>query len=385
MIQLDKLKLGFNQIFSEAELIKKLERKQPLRIKLGFDPTAPDLHLGHMVLLRKLRQFQNLGHEAVIIIGDFTARIGDPTGRSSTRPILNKNDILNNSDTYLQQVFKILDSDKTTVLFNSSWLDVFRLSDALHLMAHSSVAQMLQRDDFSKRFNNNENISLHEFIYPLLQAQDSVVVAPDIELGGTDQTFNLLLGRQLMVAEQMEPQVCMTMPILEGTDGTRKMSKSFNNYIGIAEDPNDIFGKIMSIPDTLMPKYYELLSNKTIIEQNECGIVHPRELKINLAVDIVCQLNGEEIAKKAFDHFDNVCVKKNVPEQMPVHKLDNGKIWLPSILAEVGFVASSSKGRQLIQQNGVKINSKTVSDESVVLKDGDILQCGKLKFVKIII
>ena len=374
---------GTDSVLSKADLATKLKEKRSLVVKAGFDPTAPDIHLGHTVVLRKLAQFQSCGHQVVVIIGDFTALLGDPSGRSKTRPQLTEEEVNSNAETYLNQVFKILDRNKTQVRFNSEWLGKLTARELVTLASHAIIARMLERDYFQNRFSENQRIGIHEFLYPLFQAYDSVVLKADVEVGGTDQVFNLLLGRKLMRRFGLSPQVCITMPLLEGTDGTQKMSKSLGNYIGIDEDPNEIFGKIMSIPDLLLPKYYALLSERKMPDE------HPKNLKCDLAMEIIAQYHGSESAWSAKAHFDKLFVRKELPDQMPEFHLpcsEERQIWLPRLLVDLNFAPSTTQGRSLVKQGGVKINSITVNleDYSPVNKEF-VLQCGKRKFAKIVL
>lgn len=384
--QLKILLRGVSEIISVDELKQKLQKKKQLTVKLGVDPTAPDIHLGHTVILRKLRQFQDLGHKVVFIIGDFTARIGDPSGRDTTRPILSEEEILNNAKTYTEQVFKILDRDKTEVVYNSQWLYPLGIDGLLQLCSKYTVARMLERDDFSQRYKNNVPITILEFIYPLLQGYDSIAVKADVELGGTDQKFNLIVGRELQKDAGLEPQVIITMPLLEGTDGVRKMSKSYKNYIALNDTPKDMFGKVMSIPDSIMLKYFELLTDedidkvKTLVEKN------PRDAKSYLAYLIVKQYYGEEVAKKEQQEFDRVFSQKELPSDIQTIVVKKGKYKLVDLLVDNKLVSSKSEAKRLILQGGVKINSKKVEDQNFVLDlmttAEVVLQVGKLKYVK---
>lgn len=369
---------GSDSVYSEADLNAKLSKGRPLIVKAGFDPTAPDIHLGHTVVLRKLKQFQLHGHQVVVVIGDFTALLGDPSGRSKTRPQLTKDQVEAHAKTYLNQVFKILDRDKTTIRFNSEWFGKFSAQELITLAASTTVARMLERDDFQKRLTTNLPIGVHEFLYPLLQAHDSVVLKADVELGGTDQVFNLLLGRKLMQDQGLEPQVCITMPLLVGLDGVQKMSKSLDNYIGVDESPNDIFGKIMSMPDALMPTYYTLLTEKVMLDD------HPRKLKCDLAMEIVTQYHDEESAKQAQEHFDKLFVRKELPAEMQEFEVETSTVWLPKLLVDLGFAPSNSEGRRLIKHGGVKIDGTPVNlEEHIFVSREAVLQCGKRRFVKI--
>jgi len=378
---LERIKRGTVEIISEQELKQKLSRGKPLRIKLGVDPTAPDMHLGHTVLLNKLRTFQELGHTIVFIIGDFTARIGDPSGRSETRPIMSEEAILKNAKTYQEQVFKILDVTKTEVVFNSHWLYPLGIQGLLQLASKYTVARMLERDDFEKRFNNDNSISLVEFLYPLLQAYDSVAVKADVELGGNDQKFNLLVGREIQRDYGQEPQVVITMPLLEGTDGVRKMSKSYGNYIALNDTPTDMFGKLMSLPDTLMYKYYELLTERDL---NQVKQLHPREAKAQLAEEITTRYHGAEAARQARAEFDRVFSQRTLPEEIEEYTSPKKEIDLAELLVASGLVPSKNEARRLIEQGGVKIDGeKVASNKQISLTKEIIIQAGKRKFKKI--
>ena len=392
------IKRGTVEIIEEEELKEKLKRKN-LIVKAGFDPTAPDLHLGHTVLLWKLRDFQDLGHTVYFVVGDFTAKIGDPSGRNKVRPPLSEEEVRKNAQTYTKQAFKILDPEKTVVVFNSSWLSKLGTEGLIKLCGKYTVARMLERDDFKKRFENNIPIYIHEFIYPLLQGYDSVAIKADVELGGTDQKFNLLVGRDLQREFGQEPQVCITMPILEGLDGVRKMSKSYKNYIGILEPPEVQFGKVMSIPDELMWKYFNLVTRvpeekiRELKEGVEKGIYHPMEVKKFLARTIVSMFHSEKDALEAQKYFEKVFSKKELPENIPeiTVSLDmvGGKkeVSLAYLIKLIGFAPSTSEARRIIRGGGVKINGEKISDEKYVvdLSKGEfILQVGKKKFGKII-
>ncbi len=393
---LEIIKRGIVDLIEEEELIKKLERSykegKPLKIKAGFDPTAPDLHLGHTVLLRKLKHFQDLGHEVYFLIGDFTAMIGDPTGRSETRPALTKEQVLQNAQTYKEQVFKILDPDKTKVVFNSEWFSQMKAEDIIRLCAKYTLARILERDDFKKRFEGGIPICIHELIYPLFQAYDSVALSADVELGGTDQLFNLLIGRDIQREYGLEPQVVITLPLLEGLDGQQKMSKSLGNYVGIMEPPKEMYGKLMSIPDFLMWKYYELLTNVPLEEINlmregvEKGTLHPKEAKKQLARIIVSQYHSEEEALKAEEEFERVFSKRELPEEVETYEISSGTIYLPKLLKELGIIKSASEARRLISQGAIDINKERVVKEEVEFNQGEyILRIGKKRFVKFIV
>lgn len=383
--QVEKLTRGTVDVISKdefkAQIADSLKTNKPLRVKYGADPSSPDLHLGHTVPLRKLRQFQDFGHTVVFIIGDFTARIGDPTHRSETRPMLSAEDIKRNAETYQEQVFKILDKSKTEVRYNSEWLDKLKPQDFLHLTAQYTVARLLERDDFHKRYKANQPIAVIEFLYPLMQGYDSVIVKSDLELGGTDQKFNLLVGRELQKVWGQKPQTVMTMPLLEGTDGVRKMSKSFGNSIGVKDEPNEMFGKIMSIQDAQMEKYFQALTNAAL----QAGS-HPREEKARLAREIVSFYHGAEKARQASEHFDTVFRDKGMPDEMPLVKIPAAQMDLANLLKEAGLVTSKSEGRRLVEQGGVKVNQETVKDwaKMISLEKEVTIQAGKRKFAKVI-
>ena len=379
---LSLIRRGTNEIISEEELAKKLASGKKLRIKLGVDPTAPDLHLGHSVIINKLKVFQDLGHQIVFLIGDFTARIGDPSGRSATRPMMTEEQIMKNIKTYQDQVFKILDRDKTEVVFNSKWLNALGIEGLLKLASKHTVAQMLVRDDFEKRFKADIPISIVEFMYPLLQAYDSVALQADVELGGNDQKFNLLLGRDMQRDAGQEPQVVITMPLLVGTDGVKKMSKSYNNYIALNDKPQDMFGKLMSISDELMMFYYELLTQENLDEIKQ---MHPKEAKMKLGMIIVERYWGKEAAENAKNEFNKIFANKDLPTEIEEYKCDKDKIKLSELLFVSKMVASKNEARRLIEQGGAKVdNEKVTTDTEIEIKDGMILQAGKRKFKKII-
>jgi len=381
--QLKIIKRGAVDIISEDELKKKLEfslkNKKPLRIKSGFDPTAPDLHLGHTVLLRKLRQFQDLGHKVFFLIGDFTARIGDPTGRTEARKQLTPQEASANAATYKKQVLKILDTDKIQIVFNSEWFDKMSVLDILKLTTHATVSQMLARSDFKKRLSKNEDISLLEFMYPLLQGYDSVALEADIELGGTDQIFNLLVGRDMQSDFKQTPQVVITMPLLEGTDGVKKMSKSYGNYIGIDESPKDMFGKIMSISDDLMLKYYTLLTDEDISVVKK---MHPKEAKLKLAEIITTQYHSLEAARRERLEFERVFANKEIPEDIPVYKLTDGNKII-DILLKNNLAPSRNEARRLIKQAAVTLDGSTINNEEAQIDKAGILKIGKRRFLKL--
>ncbi|MDI6744625.1 MAG: tyrosine--tRNA ligase [Thermodesulfovibrionales bacterium] len=394
--QLEIIKRGSVEVISEKELLAKLEKsdkeKKPLRIKAGFDPTAPDIHLGHTVLLEKMRQFQELGHEILFLIGDFTGMIGDPTGRSEVRKPLTKEEVLKNAGTYREQIFKILDPKKTKVMFNSEWLAKMGAMDIVRLGAMQTVARMLEREDFKKRFENQQDISILEFYYPLFQAYDSVHLKADVELGGTDQKFNILMGRTLQRKFGVEEQAVVLMPLLEGLDGVNKMSKSLGNYIGITESPKDMFGKVMSISDTLMLRYYELLSHISLEELNEIkkgiekGTVHPKTAKENLALEIIGRYHGKDAALKAKEEFGHIFKDKGMPDEIPVFELkwEEDEMWVPKIMKLSGIVSSTSEAVRLIKQGGVLIDDKKCDNPDAKLKKGDYLfKAGKRKFYRV--
>lgn len=393
--QLRQMEYGTAEILPVEDLRKKVEKSietgKPLRVKLGLDPSAPDIHLGHTVVLRKLKQFQDLGHQVVLIIGDFTGRIGDPSGKSTARKPLTEEQVLANARTYEDQIFKILDRDKTEVHFNSEWLGKMNFADVLGLAAKYTVARMLERDDFKKRYMEERPISIHEFMYPLMQGYDSIATEADIEFGGTDQKFNLIVGRHLQSESGQEPQVVITMPLLEGLDGVNKMSKSLGNYIGIDEAPEEMYGKAMSIPDELMARYFMLVTNMPIDEQEKLaaglqdGSVHPRDAKMLLARTIVELYHGAEAAKAAEAEFVRVFQQGDVPTEMEELKVPAGEVWLPQLLNDAGMVSSNSEGKRSIAQGAVRIDGEKVETENVTLKDGAVLQVGKRKYRKIVI
>lgn len=396
--QFEIIKRGTVEIILEDELKKKLERSykegKPLKIKVGFDPTAPDIHLGHTVLLEKMRQFQELGHEVIFLIGDFTGMIGDPSGKTETRKPLTREEVLKNAETYKEQVFKILNPEKTVITFNSEWFGRMTALDMCRLAGAETVARMLEREDFKKRFAEGRSITILEFLYPLLQAYDSVYLKADIELGGTDQKFNLLMGRQLMKIYDIEEQVVIMMPLLEGLDGVQKMSKSLGNYIGINEPPDEMFGKIMSINDELMLKYYELLSHISIEELNELkkgikeGKINPRDAKEALAIEIVTRYHNKELAEKAKDRFIKLFRQKDIPDDiLSVEIKDEGEgVWIPKIMKEYGLVKSTSEAIRLIKQGAVRLNNEQISDSQTKIKKGEyILKVGKRRFIRVYI
>jgi len=389
---LAEIKRGSDQILPEDDLIAKLKEGKPLKIKAGFDPTAPDLHLGHTVLINKLKTFQDLGHEVIFLIGDFTGLIGDPTGKNVTRKPLSKEDVLKNAETYKEQVFKILDPAKTTVAFNSTWFDEFSAADMIKLAARQTVARMLERDDFKKRYAGGQPIAIHEFLYPLVQGWDSVALKADVELGGTDQRFNLLMGRELQKEEGQRQQTVLMMPLLEGLDGVQKMSKSLNNYIGITDAPNDMFGKVMSISDELMWRYYELLSFRPLTEiaelkaKAEAG-ANPRDFKIDLAKELIARFHNDDDAEQAHQDFIKRFQKNALPDEIPEFTVTAGEAMpLTNLLKEAGLVASTSEANRMIKQGAVKLNGKDkIEDTKLIIELGseDIYQVGKRKFGKI--
>ena len=387
-----ELKRGSDEILVEEELLEKLKTGKPLKIKAGFDPTAPDLHLGHTVLINKLRQFQLLGHEVIFLIGDFTGMIGDPTGKNVTRKPLTKEDVLANAETYKEQVFKILDPAKTTVAFNSTWMEKLGAAGMLQLASRQTVARMMERDDFKKRYAGGQAIAIHEFMYPLVQGWDSVALESDVELGGTDQKFNLLMGRELQKSEGQRPQTVLMMPLLEGLDGVQKMSKSLGNYIGITDTPTDMFGKIMSISDVLMWRYYELLSFKPLeeIESYKVDIENgknPRDVKIDLAKELIARFHDEAAAQAAHDEFINRFQKGALPDEMPELDIatENGEIAIANLLKEAGLVASTSDAFRMIKQGAAKIDSEKVTERNLIIAAGTtaVYQVGKRKFARI--
>ncbi len=377
----------------EKKIIKSAAEGRPLRIKAGFDPTAPDLHLGHTVLIQKLKHFQDMGHEILFLIGDFTGMIGDPTGKSATRKALSREDVERNAETYKEQIFKILDPEKTKVVFNSAWLDKLSPREFVKLAAQLTVARMLERDDFKKRFAGQQPISIHEFLYPLMQGYDSVALKADVEIGGTDQLFNLLMGRELQRTYGQEPQVVITMPLLEGLDGVNKMSKSLGNYIGITDSADDIYGKILSIPDEIMFRYYELLSDLPLAGIAELrrdmdkGAAHPKEVKMRLARELTARYYDEEAARRAEENFQRVFKAHGLPDDIPERETAAGAdIWLPRLLADCGLVKGTGEARRMIKQNAVSIDGVKINDvEYQVAAAGEILiQVGKRRFCKVI-
>ena len=394
--QLAFLKKGTVELIREEDLKAKLARSaktgKPLRVKLGLDPTAPDIHIGHTVVIRKLRAFQELGHTVIFLIGDFTGMIGDPSGKNATRPPLSREEINANAETYKAQMFRLLDPDKTEVRFNGEWMDKLTPADFIRLAAKTTVRQILERDDFEKRMADEKPISLHELLYPLVQGYDSVALESDVELGGTDQKFNLLMGRNLQREFGQEPQVIITTPLLEGLDGVNKMSKSLDNYIGIEEPPDQMFGKVMSISDDLMWRYYELLTDTTVDDVNamkfrcESGADNPRDLKVELAKAIIADFHSRQAADKAEEEFNRRFVKKEVPDEIEERLISAGSRRLVDLLTETGLAASKGEAKRLIEQGGVKINGERATAAAVeidVNADGVLLQVGKLKFLRV--
>ncbi len=391
--QLEIIKRGSDELISEEELLNKLKTKKQLVVKAGFDPTAPDLHLGHTVLLNKLRHFQDLGHRVVFLIGDFTGMIGDPTGKNVTRPALTSEEVQSNARTYEEQVFKILDASLTQVAFNSEWMRKFSPEDLIKLASKYTVARMLERDDFGKRFRDGRSIAIHEFLYPLVQGYDSVALEADIELGGTDQKFNLLVGRDMQRSHGMEPQCILTMPLLEGLDGINKMSKSLNNYISIDDEPGEMFGKLMSTSDDLMWRYIELLSFETIQTirnwKEEVAVGrNPKDIKVNFAIEIVTRFHGASAAKSALDDFEKLFKRGGVPDDISEIKLATveGELSIVQALKMSGLTSSTSEAMRAISQGGVKANGEKVEDKLAKISKGEkvVLQIGKRKFAKIV-
>ena len=389
---LAQLLRGTHEVLIEQELVKKLEENRPLRVKAGFDPTAPDLHLGHTVLINKLKQFQDLGHEVLFLIGDFTGMIGDPTGKNVTRKPLSREDVLANAQTYQEQIFKILDPEKTQVMFNSTWMNAMSPADLIQLAAKHTVARMLERDDFSKRFKGGQPIAIHEFLYPLIQGYDSVAMRADVELGGTDQKFNLLMGRHLQEIYGQKPQVVMTMPILEGLDGVQKMSKSLNNYIGIADAADDMFGKLMSISDELMWRYFELLSFRPMTEialwQQACTEgANPRNYKVLLAQEIIERFHDKAAAVKALENFEARFQRGAIPDDIEELELtcEGASYQIANLLRDAGLASSTSEAMRLIKQGGVKLDGEKIVDskQEIAINSEHIYQVGKRNYKKI--
>lgn len=389
---LDLIKRGAEEVLVESELVVKLAAGRPLRVKAGFDPTAPDLHLGHTVLLNKLRHFQELGHHVMFLIGDFTGLIGDPSGKNATRPPLTREQVEANAQTYQTQVFKILDPQRTEVCFNSAWMDALGAAGMMRLAAHHTVARMLERDDFSKRYAANQPIAIHEFLYPLCQGYDSVAMRADVELGGTDQKFNLLMGRELQKHYGQSPQTVLMMPLLEGLDGVNKMSKSLGNYVGINEPPGEIFGKLMSVSDTLMWRYFQLLSFRAQSEidqlrQQVAQGRNPRDVKVMLAQELVARFHDQGAAERALADFEARFQRGAMPDEMPELQIAVGGAGLPlaQVLRQAGLTGSSSEAMRMVDQGGVRINGERVTDKGTLLKAGEtvVLQVGKRKFARV--
>ncbi|MBU1213839.1 MAG: tyrosine--tRNA ligase [Gammaproteobacteria bacterium] len=389
---LNQIKRGSDELLIEAELVKKLEQNRPLRIKAGFDPTAPDLHLGHTVLLNKMRQLQDLGHHALFLIGDFTGMIGDPTGKNATRPPLTREQVLTNAESYKDQVFKVLDPARTEVVFNSTWMDKFSAVDLIRLAATHTVAQMLERDDFGKRYKAGQPIAIHEFVYPLVQGYDSVALKADLELGGTDQKFNLLMGRELQRHYGQPAQCVLTMPLLEGLDGVNKMSKSLGNYIGVTDTPTDMFGKIMSVSDDLMWRYYDLLSFRSLAQianfkEEVAQGRNPRDIKVMLAQEIVARFHTQKAAEDALAEFEARFQKGVLPDDMPEISVQSsdGSIGIAHLLKQADLVASTSEAIRMVGQGGVKLDGEKVSDKALQIKAGAVVvaQVGKRKFGRV--
>ena len=389
--QMALIRRGIAELIDEGELRKKIARGKPLNIKVGFDPTAPDLHLGHTVVMHKMRHFQELGHRVVFLIGDFTGRIGDPSGRSETRPPLTEEQVLANAETYKKQVFKILDPEKTVVEFNSHWLGQMNAADFIRLASRYTVARMMERDDFEKRFTEQRAISIHEFLYPLCQGYDSVALKTDVEMGGTDQKFNLLVGRHLQSQYELEPQCIVTMPLLEGTDGVRKMSKSYGNYIGIDESPADMFGKVMSVSDELMWRYYELLSTRTLDDiarlksEVASGSLHPKTAKEDLAAEMVARYHSEKDAAEARQGFNAVFAGGGVPDDAPTHTCTQGEDSTPpAFLEAAGLVKSRGEAKRLIKEGALSIDDTRCDDSITALNPGSyIIKLGKKRFLRL--
>ncbi|MFI0398200.1 MAG: tyrosine--tRNA ligase [Thiolinea sp.] len=389
---LNELERGTEEILVKSELVEKLKTGRPLRIKVGFDPTAPDLHVGHTVIINKMRQFQELGHQVIFLIGDFTGRIGDPTGKSATRPPLTEDQVNQNATTYKEQVFKILDPERTEVAFNSTWMGKMSSAEMIQLAAKQTVARMLERDEFSKRYKSNQPIAIHEFLYPLVQGYDSVALRADVEMGGTDQKFNLLVGRELQRMYGQEQQVVITLPLLEGLDGVNKMSKSLGNYIGITDAPNDMFGKIMSVSDELMWRYFDLLSFRPLTEvkklrQDVEDGFNPRDVKFLLAEELITRFHNKAAAVAAQEDFITRFQKGALPEDMPELSIETETVELPiaNLLKNAGLVESTSEAFRMIQQGGVKIDGVKVEDRNLLISKGTVavIQVGKRKFAKV--
>jgi tyrosyl-tRNA synthetase len=389
--QLELIKRGAVEIVPEEELVAKLKKGRPLRIKAGFDPTAPDLHLGHTVLIQKMKQFQDLGHEVIFLIGDFTGMIGDPSGKSETRKQLTGEEVVKNAETYKEQIFKILDPRKTIIEFNHRWLEKMDAVAVIELSARYTVARMLEREDFKQRYQNQQSIGIHEFLYPLLQGYDSVMLKADVELGGTDQRFNLLIGRDLQREYGHEPQVILTMPLLEGLDGAQKMSKSLGNYIGINEAPEEMFGKVMSISDDLMWRYYELLSDrpldeiKTTHNKVESGTLHPMDAKKSLAAELVARFQGAAAARAARDYFETRYQKKSVPKDIRKRFSAPEPVWICRLLVDLEFAKSNTEARRLVSQGAVRVDGQVINDVNFQFKGNihQIVEVGKSRIAQI--
>ena len=393
---LNLLRRGTSEIIHEAELADRLSAGRSLRIKAGFDPTAPDLHLGHTVLITKLRQFQDLGHQVIFLIGDFTGMIGDPSGKNATRPPLSREEVAVNAQTYREQIFKVLDPDRTEVAFNSQWMDKMNAADVIRLAAQHTVARMLERDDFHKRYQNQQSIAIHEFLYPLVQGYDSVALKADVELGGTDQKFNLLVGRELQKGAGQPAQVVITMPLLEGLDGAQKMSKSLNNYVGIDEDPREIFGKLMKISDDLMWRYYELLSLqrdaadiKKMRAQADSGEVNPRDFKIELARELITRYHDINAADRAEQDFKLRFQQGGIPNDLPevAVQSDGGEIQIANLLKDAGLTSSTSEALRMIKQGAVKFDGNRIDDRALMIRAGSegVFQVGKRRFARVVV
>jgi tyrosyl-tRNA synthetase len=389
--ELDVIKRGVVEVLPEEDLVRKLKRGRPLKIKAGFDPTAPDLHLGHTVLIQKMKQFQDLGHEVIFLIGDFTGMIGDPSGKSETRKQLTREEVAKNAETYKEQIFKILEPKKTIIEFNHRWMEQLDAVGLIELAAKYTVARMLEREDFKQRYQKQQSISIHEFLYPLVQGYDSVVLKADVELGGTDQRFNLLVGRELQREYGQEPQVVLTMPLLEGTDGVQKMSKSLGNYIGINEAPEEMFGKIMSISDSLMWRYYELLSDRDLAEIHgnrsrvETGELHPMEIKKSLAEELVARFHGAAAAQSARDYFETRYQKKSLPSDIKKRFTASEPTWICRLLVDLNFAKSGSEARRLIAQGAVRVDGQIISDVNFHFQDDlhRVLEVGKNRIAQV--
>ncbi len=389
---MEVIQRGADEVIVEKELEKRLQEGGSLRVKAGFDPTAPDLHIGHTVLINKMRQFQQLGHEVIFLIGDFTGMIGDPTGKNATRPALSKDEILENATTYQDQVFKILEPDKTEIMFNSTWMSKMSAADLIQLAGKHTVARMLERDDFNKRYKDGRAISIHEFLYPLVQGYDSIAMKADVELGGTDQKFNLLVGRQLQQAYGQPPQIVVTMPLLEGLDGVQKMSKSLGNYVGITDPPADMFGKLMSVSDDLMWRYFELLSFRS---STDISALHkdakegrnPRDIKIELAMEIIERFHDSAAAKRARDDFIARFARGEIPSEITECELatENGQLGIANVLRCAGLTASNSEGFRMLKQGAVRVDGAKTTDRDLVLKAGTtyVIQVGRRKFARV--